>query len=433
MKKYFPLFALLLALFALPANARAVETDAVLPDAPGEETIEYYREFDALDLEDAALPLSDAVWGANDTCYGDTLVGDAKTIYDNLEAAFKNNTATLQEIGERDLWMAYDVLLKNDDTDMTDWFAAKRDALLSAADAFVKDHPEYFWIRSAFSWGVRRGQVTGMWVGFNAQPSTDTPEKCAALNEKLRASVDAIIAATEGMPVAARLAYFDAWLADHNSYNYAALSSGIETDETPWSVIGSLVEGYAPVCEGYAKGFQLLCHEIGVPCLQVSGLVAGDGHMWTVVQLDGVWYFCDPTWDDPTGGDGSTTREYFLTAQPSSHVPNEGLAVPTVSSTGYFERGSLYRTASGGIAGGETANSGTMLIALYDGEGRLIACDTCTAMEWPDGYSIYWRSTTQMYFAPDFTAAQLARAAAVRRFLLADGTLIPCKEAALIA
>lgn len=54
-------------------------------------------------------------------------------------------------------------------------------------------------------------------------------------------------------------------------------------------------DGYEPVCDGYAKAFQMVCDELGIPCV----LVSSQTHMWNNVQMDdGEWYNLDLTWDD---------------------------------------------------------------------------------------------------------------------------------------
>ncbi|MBR3403148.1 MAG: leucine-rich repeat protein [Parasporobacterium sp.] len=63
------------------------------------------------------------------------------------------------------------------------------------------------------------------------------------------------------------------------------------------------------VCEGYSKAFKYLCDMSGVPCLTVSGMMAGgtgEGrHMWNIVQMnDGASYLVDVTNCD-TGTVGS--------------------------------------------------------------------------------------------------------------------------------
>ena len=74
---------------------------------------------------------------------------------------------------------------------------------------------------------------------------------------------------------------------------------------------GALLEGTA-VCAGYARAYQLLMQEAGIPCEYVSGY-AGGGHAWNVVEIDGAWYHVDTTWDDPVPDRAGYVRyDYFL-------------------------------------------------------------------------------------------------------------------------
>jgi len=68
-----------------------------------------------------------------------------------------------------------------------------------------------------------------------------------------------------------------------------------------WSAYGGIINKYG-VCEAYAEAFQTLCYAVGINCTGVVGTANGGGHKWNAVQLDGEWYLCDVTFDDPVGG-----------------------------------------------------------------------------------------------------------------------------------
>jgi hypothetical protein len=38
---------------------------------------------------------------------------------------------------------------------------------------------------------------------------------------------------------------------------------------------------------------------MNIPCILVDGISDGKEHMWNYVQIDGVWYAVDVTWNDP--------------------------------------------------------------------------------------------------------------------------------------
>lgn len=101
---------------------------------------------------------------------------------------------------------------------------------------------------------------------------------------------------------------YDRILADSH-YNLSAKWNGINEDN--WTAYGILVNKYG-VCESYAEAFQTLCLYVGINSTCVVGY-AGGGHKWSCVQLDGEWYMCDVTWDDPIGGKEGTAayHTYF--------------------------------------------------------------------------------------------------------------------------
>lgn len=120
------------------------------------------------------------------------------------------------------------------------------------------------------------------------------------------------------------------------------------------NIYGSLVEKKA-VCEGYAKAFKYILDSLDIPCILVCGMATNsnsqtENHMWNYVQLNGIWYGVDVTWDDPIiiGGNSnsSTIRHtYFCKGNstfsrshiPSGSISNEGqiFKLPTLASKNY--------------------------------------------------------------------------------------------------
>ena len=74
------------------------------------------------------------------------------------------------------------------------------------------------------------------------------------------------------------------------------------------------------VCEGYAAAFKAFMDELNIPCKLVSGEATSNGdftgginHAWNRVEVDGVWYQIDVTWDDPVPDQkGKVRYKYFL-------------------------------------------------------------------------------------------------------------------------
>ncbi|MDO4996617.1 MAG: hypothetical protein Q4E69_05510 [Bacilli bacterium] len=72
---------------------------------------------------------------------------------------------------------------------------------------------------------------------------------------------------------------------------------------------GTLLEGYA-VCGGYSDAMAIFLDRMGIKNFKV----ASADHVWNALELDGVWYNLDLTWDDPVVSDGSDYLDdsYFL-------------------------------------------------------------------------------------------------------------------------
>ena len=101
-----------------------------------------------------------------------------------------------------------------------------------------------------------------------------------------------------------------------------------------YNVYGALVHHVA-VCEGYARSFKYIMDEMQIPCVLVIGKGTNsqgqiENHAWNYIQLNGVWYAVDTTWDDPVViGGGTASREsrykYFLKGSNvflEDHIPS---------------------------------------------------------------------------------------------------------------
>ena len=123
----------------------------------------------------------------------------------------------------------------------------------------------------------------------------------------------------------------------NSHYNLGASFGGFLEDN--WTAYGVICNKYG-VCESYAEAFQTLCNAVGIECTGVIG-TAGGGHKWNAVKIDGNWYQCDPTFDDPIGGgDDHISFHYFnLTDKQMAECAHDWSSmeydVPTCTATQY--------------------------------------------------------------------------------------------------
>ncbi len=126
------------------------------------------------------------------------------------------------------------------------------------------------------------------------------------------------------------------WLKLYHIYDY--LASNVEysldyMDQSMWSVFFSGIG----VCAGFARSFQYLALQEGIPAVVVHGWsrnedgTAGDvPHLWVMAQIEGKWYHFDPTWGLDSG-DGDVDFTYFCRSRARmelTHVIDEDYPIP---------------------------------------------------------------------------------------------------------
>ena len=191
---------------------------------------------------------------------------------------------------------------------------------------YMMDTPELFFLSKKVTISSRGDGTSGYLFSYSVGSGGGEfcghgyalPEINDALREKIRAKQtkfdDAVYAITSTIPknapavVKERMIY-DAILKS-SEYNLPAAvgnpsAVGGTWDDRAndnWTAYGILIN-HTGVCESYSEAFQTLCNAVGINCTGIEGMVGDGGHKWNAVKLDGEWYQCDITFDDPIGGD----------------------------------------------------------------------------------------------------------------------------------
>ena len=180
------------------------------------------------------------------------------------------------------------------------------------ARMIMADNPRIFWIDWIDSNAMLRFD-TGSEPHYGAvklPEGTTLADFQTAFTEGVNAAVEEVSAqlpANADAQTKVRTIY--AWLCENNDYNDAQTSKHKkESDPVAFAYLAAhsaysgIIKGdeYLPVCEGYSCAFKLLCDELGVPCICVSGSMTSlSAHMWNYVQLEnGQWYQVDVTTGD---------------------------------------------------------------------------------------------------------------------------------------
>ena len=307
--------------------------------------------------------LADGVWTGD---YGSQVTDEqmTKDLYNAMVEGFVKGSATVKvqtaftsavtfeaEIGQDA--NGNNVIVENES------YKAARDnvfaAFYKAFQAFVYDYPEAFWI-SGMRIGISisavgsAGQISNVeltvgkyYEAYTATGATEEEKQTQIADQVTARKSSYKEAVTNAANEIRAKAGADAsrmqlaravhdYLCDTLSYDDEAAEAGTDaylyahTSSTVF--IGTMSDSTkrTVVCEGYAKAFKVLCDELGIPAILVTGFgvdTSGnqEAHMWNYVQMDDEkWYVVDATWDDQGTAHGTqnTRYEYFLAGSTST-------------------------------------------------------------------------------------------------------------------
>ncbi|MCM1057277.1 MAG: hypothetical protein NC517_06700 [Firmicutes bacterium] len=156
---------------------------------------------------------------------------------------------------------------------------------MNVVEAVYNDHPELFWLDAEFACKYLR---TGICVEITLRYN-ETADDLAASVQDFNTCTSEILAGTVNLG------------SDYEKEQYIhdALVHIVEyqvsmpIDQSAYSAI---VLGKS-VCAGYARAFQYLMQQLGIPCYYCTGY-AGEDHAWNIVKMGSLYRNVDVTWDD---------------------------------------------------------------------------------------------------------------------------------------
>lgn len=155
-------------------------------------------------------------------------------------------------------------------------------------EAVFNDHPELFWIETSYSYKYTSdGRCVQIILNFN-----DTVNNFSASKAAFESAANSIISTAQTLSTNyEKEKYVHDTLIELIDYNdNASLNQ---------SAYSALVN-HSSVCAGYARAFQYIMIELGIPTYYVTGTASGD-HAWNIVTLSDGYYNVDLTWDDSNG------------------------------------------------------------------------------------------------------------------------------------
>lgn len=151
--------------------------------------------------------------------------------------------------------------------------------------AVFNDHPELFWLDSAYrAKFARNGICAEIALEFNY-----LVDNLDGAKSEFQAGAESILSGAGNLGSDyEKEVYVHNALLDRITYDM-----GAPLNQSAYSAL----VGGRTVCAGYARSFQYLMTELGIPCYYCTGY-AGESHAWNIVRLDGEYYNADATWDD---------------------------------------------------------------------------------------------------------------------------------------
>ncbi len=161
-------------------------------------------------------------------------------------------------------------------------------------EAVYNDHPELFWVETGYSCKYMRN---GQCIELTLQYYNIAADLENAQRQFDNAAQEILAGAKKLTNVAEKERYVHDALIQRVDYH-----AGTAMGQSAYS---ALVSGRS-VCAGYARAFQYLMMELGVPCYYCTGY-SGEDHAWNIVKLEDGFYNVDATWDDTN----PSTYDYF--------------------------------------------------------------------------------------------------------------------------
>lgn len=163
----------------------------------------------------------------------------------------------------------------------------------NAIMAVYNDHPELFWLNTAFVCKYDKNKICAeLELEFNI-PRDEFPKASAQFYN----TVNTMLTQVQNLSNYEKELRIHDYLIEKIEYD-----KGADMNQSAYS---ALVEGKS-VCAGYARAYQYLMQRMGIPCYYCTGF-AGEDHAWNIVALEDGYYNVDVTWDDTPGGE----HDYF--------------------------------------------------------------------------------------------------------------------------
>lgn len=163
------------------------------------------------------------------------------------------------------------------------------DQVNTVFEAVFYDHPELFWLDTGYSYRYTDdGKIVEIDLKYN-QTADDLDSSKAAFDH---AANTIIQGAQQYADPLSQERYVHNAIIDQTDYDLNA-----SLNQSAYSALVN----HATVCAGYAKAFQYIMNQLGIPTYYVTGTSENEDHAWNIIAIDGGFTNVDLTWDDTSG------------------------------------------------------------------------------------------------------------------------------------
>lgn len=252
------------------------------------------------------------------------------------------------------------VLTEREISDYVDNASPKIPVAFGAArDAFYMDHPDLFYIdvyKLYLSAGMKNGKYvayvgTGNADNYYTDYTVNNATEVAQVKTAYETEIQKAVAAAKinNADVVTQIKNVNNYIMSKTSYDYGAYEDAMSGKVTYNGYVntayGALVEGKA-MCGGYARAFKAVMDRLDIPCVLIQGSAySGKGvvsdstseelkagfvaHMWNAVEVDGMWYGVDVTYNDGA----NNPEKYMLVGD--EYLSQSHIADGVISSSGF--------------------------------------------------------------------------------------------------
>lgn len=194
-------------------------------------------------------------------------------------------------------------------------------------------------------------------ISFNIE-FFDSPTEETAINSEINTIINSL--KVSGKSDYEKVFAIYSWITSHVSYDYSNAGSVIY-DYHAFTPYNALFKGSA-VCQGVSTLFYRMLLNVGID----NRITNNNTHCWNIVKIDGVYYYCDPTWDL---GSNENTFNYFLCGTNSSFEKDHSITDSSIN-LGYSISANNYLIPSSTVSNSASTSSTTNTTSTTSSTGN---------------------------------------------------------------